>query len=312
MYAVLGQMSALIAAGLLWRYTRPLGLEADATRPALTGLVYVLLLPALVLEVLWRAPLGLDTLRISLSAATGVTLAMAGTWIGYRLAAVRPDRAGAMILAASFPNATYLGLPFLEHTLGPWARSIAIQYDLFACLPLVLTLGMLAGRAHGQSGGGEHPVLTLLKVPALWAAIAAAMLNGADIAMPEWLDGFLHMLGAGVVPLMLISLGMSLRLEAITPSALPVTAPVILVQLFLMPALVWPLALRLGLTGPLLHGVVLEAAMPSMVLGVVICDRFGLDTGLYAMVVTTTTLLSLITLPLWFGWLGATLGAAPL
>jgi predicted permease len=52
-----------------------------------------------------------------------------------------------------------------------------------------------------------------------------------------------------------------------------------------------------------LAAVVMEAAMPSMVLGIVICDRFELDASLYAAAVTLTTALSLLTLPLWFGWL---------
>jgi len=40
-----------------------------------------------------------------------------------------------------------------------------------------------------------------------------------------------------------------------------------------------------------------------MVLGLVICDQFNLDTALYAVTVTVTTALSLLTLPLWYGWL---------
>ena len=45
--------------------------------------------------------------------------------------------------------------------------------------------------------------------------------------------------------------------------------------------------------------------MPSMVLGVVISDRYGLDTSLYAAAVTVSTLLSLLTLPLWFSLLSS-------
>jgi predicted permease len=45
--------------------------------------------------------------------------------------------------------------------------------------------------------------------------------------------------------------------------------------------------------------VVLEAAMPSMVLGIVICDRYGLETGLYAQAVTLSTAASLFVLPMW-------------
>jgi predicted permease len=40
-----------------------------------------------------------------------------------------------------------------------------------------------------------------------------------------------------------------------------------------------------------------------MVLGIVLCDRFNLDAGLYAAAVTATTAMSLVTLPLWYGWL---------
>ena len=36
---------------------------------------------------------------------------------------------------------------------------------------------------------------------------------------------------------------------------------------------------------------------------IVLCDRYGLDTGLYAAAVTLTTLLSLFTLPMWSGLL---------
>jgi len=39
--------------------------------------------------------------------------------------------------------------------------------------------------------------------------------------------------------------------------------------------------------------------MPCMVLGIVVCDRYRLDSSLYAMAVTVTTAISLITLPFW-------------
>lgn len=50
---------------------------------------------------------------------------------------------------------------------------------------------------------------------------------------------------------------------------------------------------------------VLEAAMPSMVPDIVFCDRFNLDVSLSAAAVTITTLLSMLTLPLWYQWLNA-------
>lgn len=303
MYEVLGQMAALVACGAAWRALRPLGIDAGQARPVLTSLVYVLLLPALVLDVIWRAPLGLDSLRVALVAAIGVLAGMGLGWAAYRLLRAPPPAAGAMILASAFPNATYLGLPVLEQTLGPWAKSVAIQYDLFACTPLLLTLGMLIARSHGHNGGTESALRALLKVPPLWAAIAGAALNLGQVPEPVWLHGWLDLLARPVIPLMLIALGMGLEFGTLRLGRLPFTLPVLVIQLLLMPLLAWGVADAIGLQGPQLTAVVLEAAMPSMVLGIVICDRYGLDAPLYAAVVTLSTVSSLVTLPLWFQWL---------
>lgn len=307
MLGVLLQMAALVACGVVWRVARPQGLDADLTRRALTGLVYYLLLPALVLRVLWQAPLGLDTARIAISAAGGVLAAMLVAWLACRSCRMSPAVTGASILAAAFPNATYLGLPVLEASLGPWARSLAIQYDLFACTPLLLTLGTLIAQVHGERAG-HRPAWSellrgLLRIPPLWAALAAIACNLSGIAPGAWLQSLLDLLAAGVVPLMLISLGLSLRWDTWRSGNIRSLAPVLTIQLLLMPLLVWGLAHAVGLRGDTLTGVVLEAAMPSMVLGIVISDRYGLDTALYATTVTASTVLSLLTLPLWFHWL---------
>jgi predicted permease len=295
-------MAALIAIGVLWRFIKPPGMDADGVRRVITGLVYTLLLPALVLSVLWKTPLGLDSLKIAVIAAAGVIAALLGTRFLFRNSTSPKTVVGALFLAAAFPNVTYLGLPVLEKTFGPWARSIAIQYDLFACTPLLLTVGILIARRHGDSGETGHPLAALIKVPPLWAAIAAVFLNIAGIALPAGLEGFLQTLANGVVPLMLIALGMALSWETRLRQRLPLVLPVLAIQLLGMPLLVWGLTALLGLHGELRTAVVLEAAMPSMVLGVVLCDRYGLDTSLYATTVTASTALSFFTLPLWFQW----------
>ncbi len=301
MLEVLGQMAALIACGVGWRAWRPQGLDADYSRRVLTSLVYYLLLPALVLEVLWQAPLGADTLRIAGLAALGVSAGfLLSWWWVARLAHGNGPIIGAAVLASAFPNATYMGLPVLEKGLGEWARGVAIQYDLFACTPLLLSLGILFARHYGGQEQTENPLLGLLKIPPLWAALLAAGLNLGGAPAPGWLLEWLDMLGRAVIPLMLISLGMGLRWDSWRRSAMPLLGLIALIQLLITPALVFYVAGGLGLEGGLLTAVVLESGMPSMVLGLVICDRHGLDTGLYAAAVTFTTLLSLLTLPLWF------------
>lgn len=302
MNQVLPQMAALIACGILWRLINPSAMDTDVVRRVITSLVYSLLLPALVLSVLWKTALGLDTVKIAAVAAVGVIAALLATRLLFRNSTAPKAVVGALFLAAAFPNATYLGLPVLVKTFGSWARSIAIQYDLFACTPLLLTVGILIAHRHGNGGERHRPLMELMKVPPLWAAIVAVILNLGDIPLPPGFEGFLQTLASGVVPLMLIAVGMALTWETRQLRRLPFLLPVFAIQLAGMPLLAWALASLLELHGDMRTAVVLEAAMPSMVLGVVLCDRYGLDTKLYAMTVTVSTALSFFTLPLWYHW----------
>lgn len=305
MLSVMTQMGALIVAGVVWRALQPGGLDADTTRRVLTTLVYYLLLPALVLQVLWVAPLGLDSLRIALVAGLTV-LAMVGvTLLACRVCMAERAAIGAMLLAAAWPNATYLGLPVLDSLFGEAGRAVAIQYDLFACLPLVLTLGVLLARRYGDPEavrlyGGGSPLRALVAVPSIWAAVVGVALNLAGVPLVDWLDVFLGFLADSVAPLMLFSLGLALVFNRFRGRDARPLAVVAVVQLILAPVFALGLVLWTGLEGVPGVGSVLEAAMPAMVLGLVFCDRFRLDTGLYAAAVTLTTALSLVTLPLWF------------
>lgn len=303
MVKILLQMAAITACGMLWRVFHPGSLSVDSIRKVLTDLVYYLLLPALVLLVLWRTPLGLESVHIAAVASFGIVVCLLLSGLFCRLCRSPRSMAGAAILAAAFPNATYLGLPVLEATLGPAARGIAIQYDLFACTPLLLTAGIFVAQTYGTKKSGGWSLLSMFKVPPVWAALIAVLLNLNHVTLPEDVALVLERLGSAVIPLMLLALGMSLRWTTLRLSMLILLVPILVIQLIVMPTSVWWLAGVLGLSGDVFTAVVLEAAMPSMVLGLVLCDRYGLDTSLYATGVTLSTLLSLLTLPLWHAWL---------
>src|SRR5581483_4138223 len=243
-------------------------LETEASRKVLAGSVYYLFLPALVLAVLWSAPLGADTIKIIVAAASGVLGALGVSLLFCRFYRADPAIAGAMILAASWPNATYLGLPVLQHTLGPWAGSVAIQYDLFACTPLMLSVGSMIASAYGSGGRRQNPLTVLLGVPPFWAALAAVALNLADVPIPEWIDGLLRLMGATVVPLMLVSVGMALRQGFSQLRHLPAVIPAAAIKLVLMPLVVGAVAAFVGFDGDMRTAVLLEGAMPSTMLGI--------------------------------------------
>lgn len=292
-------MFAVIALGVTVRVMGVGRHGPDALRQGIADIVFYVLLPALVLKSLWHAELGWISLGIAAMAALGVISCLVVASSLCRFCQVSRPASGALVLAAAFPNATYLGLPVLEGLFGEPARSIAIQFDLFACTPLLLTLGIWTAQRYG-SGGTGGGYLKLLNVPPLWAAALAVVLNLGGVAPGAWLDNLLGLLGGAVVPLMLLALGISLQWPEGGARRLGiVTAPVVL-QLVFMPLLVTIGSGALPFEGWVRQAVVLEAAMPSMVIGIMLCDKYGLDSRLYALTVTVSTLLSLVTLPLWF------------
>lgn len=301
MLTVILQMAGLIMCGIAWRYLQPAGLGHEQTRTVLTSLVYYLLLPALVLSVLWKADIGASSILIALAALVGLVVGLVLSMASCRMCKSQLPQAGAILLAATFPNATYLGLPVLEASFGPWARSVAIQYDLFACTPFLFTVGILVASRYGDAGAAKTSMLgRLIKIPALWAAIVAVVLNMTNVSLPLLIDGFLSLLERGVVPLMLFSIGLSLQWSKSQWQLMPTVVPVILLRFLIIPVVVMYFSSAIGLSGELRAAVVIEAAMPSMVLGIVLCDRFKLDVSLYATAVTVTTALSIIVLPVWF------------
>ena len=302
MNSTLIQMTLLMACGVAWRLLKPAGLTAEQTRQVLTTFVYYLLLPAMVLEVLWTAEIGWQSFQYTLLGVSCIVFAMGCIWLVGTVFKFENKRLGAMILAAAFPNVTYLGLPVLEQTFGAWARSVVIQMDLFATSPFLFTAGIMMARHYGEdSSEASKSALSFLNAPPFWAAAIAVLLNLNGIVAPDWLAGCLQKLSAAVVPLMLVSLGLALNWTAVTARNIPYVLPVIVIKMLMMPVFAIVVASLLPMDGQYKAAAVLDMAMPSMVLGVVFCDRYRLDSGLYAMTVTVTTALSLMTLPFWHG-----------
>ena len=278
-----------------------MGLSAEQTRKVLTTVVYYFFLPAMVLEVLWTADIGLHSLHYSLLAVACTVFGMACLWLVGKLLKFEDRCMGAMILAAAFPNVTYLGLPVLEQTFGSWARSVVIQLDLFAISPLLFTLGIVVVRHYGNEvAETRQPVWSFLNAPPFWAAGLAVLLNLNGLTAPSWLTATLKQLSGAVVPLMLFSLGLALSWHAVKLRSLPSIVPVIVIKLLLIPLFAISLADHMTLANNFKAAAILDLAMPSMVLGIVLCDRYQLDSSLYAMAVTVTTALSLMSLPFWY------------
>lgn len=294
------QMTVLVGLGALWQFIKPGRITVHNLRHAITDLVFYLLLPALVLRVLWQADVGVQSLQISAVASSSILAAILFSWLACKSCRSENQITGAAILAASFANVTYLGLPVITSALGDWAASIAIQYDLFSSTPLLFTLGILVAAYFGQAVKKINPLGQLVRIPALWVALLAVILNLAMVPMPAMLESVLHLLGNAIVPLMLIAIGLSLEWRGLQRKAWGPLVIVIAVQLLLMPLFVWGVSGVFDFSKQQQLALVLEAGMPSMVIGLMICEHYKLDTAFYAAAVTLSTILSIVTLPYWF------------
>jgi predicted permease len=176
--------------------------------------------------------------------------------------------------------------------------------DLFAATPLLFTAGVMVARHYGEEGAKKprSPWL-FFNAPPFWAAAVAVVLNVNGIVAPDWLLGVLQKLSAAVVPLMLFSLGLALSWTAESIRNITYVIPVIIIKMALMPLFAMVLVGYLPITGEYCAAAVLDLSMPSMLLGIVFCDRYRLDSPLYAMAVTVTTAISLIALPFWHSML---------
>jgi predicted permease len=301
MGSLLAQMGLPILCGVAWGIIKPGGLDAELTRRVLTTVVFNLLLPALVLSVLWRSVVGLEALKISLFGIIIIALGMAIIWLASKLWRIERRRLGAVMLGAAFPNVTYLGLPVLEQTFGPWVRALVIQIDLFAAMPMVVVMGAAIGRYYGEESGHHRNTLlrSLLANPPLLAAVFAVLLNLSGLPQPDWLGAMLERLSAAVIPLMLIALGMGLNWSSLQWQNLPLSALVLLCRLALVPYFGVLLGQILGFSGDKLAALVMEAGMPSMMLGLVFCDRYRLDTAFYSMVVILSTVAGIFSVESW-------------
>lgn len=293
-------MTLIMACGVGWRFFRPAGLTAEQTRKVLTSVVFYVFLPALVLDVLWSTDIGIQSLEYTFLGVSLILSALLVIWIIARLLRFGKPQTGAILLAASFPNVTFLGLPVLEQTFGSWAKSVVLQLDFFAMSPLIFTIGIMVAQYYGENDNVDKPILFHLITPPICAAFIAVLLNLNQFSVPIWMSGTLQLLSAAVVPLMLFSLGLALNWKSIRLNNLPFVLPVILIKLLLMPLLAMEIVTHLSMSDEYKAAAVLDMAMPSTMIGIVLCDRYKLDSALFAMAVTVTTLLSILTLPYWY------------
>ncbi|MBM3513150.1 MAG: AEC family transporter [Alphaproteobacteria bacterium] len=219
-------------------------------------------------------------------AAVLITAAMALT-SGLALKALRlPVRV--YLPAMIFPNAGNMGLPLCLFAFGDAGLALAITY--FTCNALMqFSIGQGIAR-------GNFNAKVLARDPVAWAVLLAVILLATKTNLPNWAMNTADVLGGIVLPLMMLSLGISLASLKIADLRRSLVVSVI--RLAGGFAFAYLVTAALGLEGPERGVVLIQASMPPAVFNYMFALRYYNQPGEVAGVVLVSTVMSFATLPL--------------
>lgn len=290
----------IVAAGYLWRFFEPGGIDRHRVRHALNMTVLHFFLPALAFGLVATAKVDRSFVAVPLVAAAVTLIGLAAGAAVYRglpwFRSAPRTAVGVLLLSAAFGNVTYLGLPVITETLGARYAYIAILYDLLATTPVLLTVGMLTAARFGSGGtvSLSASLRRVLTLPPLWGVVAGIAAHA--IVVPKTVLDASQLMGRAVIPVMIFTVGLALDFRDI--KRIPIALPALALKLLLAPVLAWFFARLAGLTGDVLKAVVIEGAMPVMVLSLVLADEFDLDVPLAATCIAVSTIAAFFTLPM--------------
>ncbi len=274
-------------------------LDVDQLRTSINTLVLYILLPALIFESFHDAPLNLELLKVPVVMLVGIFGCLGLAWLVYGRLPLSQETRGSLILAASFGNVTYLGLPVLQG-LFPTALAevseVAILCEITKS-PVNLCIGSAIALYYGGGGKTDWTRVwrQIVSLPPLWAAGLALAVNLAGMRVPGFVDEVSQVLGQTVSGLMILSLGMALK--PVKLRSFVSVVPALVLKLLVFPALVFLFVRHWTVAEPYGSALIVEGAMPPQLLTFVIADRFGLDVRTLALAVTLGTVVSFLTIP---------------
>jgi predicted permease len=243
----------------------------------------------------YKRSISLSIAKVPLIGLAVMFVVMAAAWaIGKAIKLDRRTLPG-FILAAGFGNTGFLGYPVVSAAFRSQdAMLAAALYDELAmALPLYVFGMLLVASFAGEKTNHSH-VIKALKMPQLWAIPIGLVLRQVHLPVP--LVTAIDYLAKGTIPLVMISLGLTLNAKSLKGYAIPI-ATVCLLKLAVLPVITYYATRSGGLTGTIHQSTVLESGMPTAMMAGVLVAKFGENAEFMAGVIFITTLLSILTIP---------------
>ncbi|MBP6225790.1 MAG: AEC family transporter [Rhizobacter sp.] len=260
---------------------------------AVERLTYFLLFPVLLFSSIAKSPL--HPAQTAALAGVGVGTVLCGIGLAYAIRRwpgvdARLHASGAQ---TAFRFNSYIALALAERLGG--AETLALMALLIAlCVP-ICNIGAVWPLARH---GGHAYVRELVRNPFILGTLAGLLFNLAGLHLPDTVGTTLHRLGLAAIPLGLMAVGAGLKLGGLQ-AAPALAAAFLTIRHVALPAIALALSIWVGLP-PLQQAVVLAfAALPTASSAYVLAMRMGGHGPFVAGLVTMSTLLGMVSVPVW-------------
>ncbi len=212
---------------------------------------------------------------------------------------------GSLLLGSVFGNSGYFGIPISLALLPSGSLSFSIGYDLGATL-LVWSLGpmLLANSSSKKSGisAATNFFTALTSSPASKGFIGAVLVQltpwSNQITSALWIPSRI------VIVLALMIVGIRLGSfnhvqKLVDRNFFLIFSSSLLIKLIILPSLMLALAKAFGLSMLMTNAVVLQAATPTAISVLLLAEASGQEQEVAASLVAFSTLIALLTVPIW-------------
>ena len=290
---------ALIAVGVV---VRRVGWVEEVAEASLIRVVVNLLMPCLIFESI----VGNTSMRTAgsllLPPLMGFGFTVAGLvvalYVGRSIGLSDGRAARTFALTAGIANYGYLPLPILSQMFGPQSQGVLLIHNVGVEVAL-WTVGVLVLSGLSLREGWKkliNPVLLTLFVA------VALNLSGLSDYVPTLLTDIVHSLARCMVPLGLLMTGVNLAQYIREPNQLFAPRTILaasVVRLGILPVFMMCAARWLPFPLELKRVLVVQAAMPSAVIPIIIARHYGGIPLTAVQIVLGTTAISVFTCPLW-------------
>ena len=231
-----------------------------------------------------------------MTALTFIVIAAVGLLARLLTAPLGLDRptVSAFLIVVMFSNSGNYGLPVVLFAFGKEALAHAAVYFVANAIA-TYSLGVLIASAGRKSLA--RAAAGIIKVPAVWGAVAAVVVLGLGIQVPTPLMRPVELLAGAALPVMILVLGMQLERTG-RPDRPGLVLLAAALTLVVTPLVAVGASEVLGLTGAARQAAIVQSGMPSAVLTTILALEFDVAPSFVTACVTISTLASPLTVTL--------------